>query len=171
LNSRLKSNLKELTGSLFEKNWAELVLRWFLGMTFMSASYHKIADPAHFAKIIYGYYLFPEFSINLIAILLPFFEFFSGIFLVLGIFPRSAALLIIGMLLMFITAVSINLIRGQEFDCGCFSFGESGYASTPGWLLFRNVFYLIIGLYILFFEKSRRWCIFQSGSALTDLKR
>ncbi len=127
---------------------------------FIYASYHKISEPAHFAKIIYGYYLFPDFSINIIAIVLPYAELYSGIFLILGIFPRSAALLINGMLLMFVIAISINLIRGQEFDCGCFSFGEPGYTSSARQLLIRNIFLLMVGSYILFFDRRRKWCIY-----------
>ena len=105
--------------SLLSNNRLELIARWFLGIIFIYASYHKIIAPDHFAKIIYGYYLFPDFFINLIAIILPFLELFSGLALLLGIYPRSAALIINGMLLVFIIALSINLIRGQEFDCGC----------------------------------------------------
>ena len=140
----------------------ELILRWFLGITFVYASYHKISEPAHFAKIIYGYYLFPDFSINIIAIFMPYAELYSGVFLILGIFPRSAALLINAMLLMFIVAISINLIRGQEFDCGCFSFGESGYTSSAGQLLIRNFCLLMVGGYIFFFDRDRKWCIYPS---------
>jgi len=57
----LNNNLK----ILFYSNWLELFIRWLIGITFIYASYHKIVEPAHFAKIIYGYYLFPEFIINL----------------------------------------------------------------------------------------------------------
>ena len=53
---------------MLNNSWLELAARWFLGMIFLYASYHKIAAPAQFAKIIYGYYLFPDISINIIAI-------------------------------------------------------------------------------------------------------
>ena len=125
--------------TLFENQWVELSLRWFLGVTFLYASYHKILEPSHFAKIIYGYYLFPDYSINMIAILLPFLELYSGMFLVFGIYPRSSTFIVNSMLVVFIIAVSINLIRGQKFDCGCFSFSEPGHASSTGWLLVRNI--------------------------------
>ena len=77
----LKINLQPILHS----TWIELVLRWILGVTFLYASLYKIIEPAQFAKIIYGYYLFPDISINLIAIILPFVEFFTGLFLILGI--------------------------------------------------------------------------------------
>ncbi|MBW2000476.1 MAG: hypothetical protein JRJ29_21270, partial [Deltaproteobacteria bacterium] len=42
-----------------ENSWLELGARWILGITFIYASYHKIVSPADFARIVYGYDLFP----------------------------------------------------------------------------------------------------------------
>ena len=130
-------------------------MRWLLGGIFLISCYHKIVEPAHFAKIIYGYYLFPGVTINLIAIILPFLELFAGIALVLGIYPRSAALIVNAMLLAFIIAISINLIRGHEFDCGCFSFGATGHTFSTVHLLVRDIICFILGLQILFFDNYR----------------
>ena len=137
---------------------AELFCRLFLGGLFIYASFHKIMEPGVFAKNIYGYYLFPEYSINLLAIVLPWLELFSGVALCCGIWPRSSVLLINIMLLGFILAISINLARGIEFDCGCFDSG--GVENTPaGTLLFRDIIYLAMGIFILVFKKERRFCI------------
>ena len=154
---------------MLNNSWLELAARWFLGMIFLYASYHKIAAPAQFAKIIYGYYLFPDISINIIAIVLPFLELFSGLALILGIYPRSAALITNGMLLGFIIALSINLIRGQQFDCGCFSFGEGGHTYTVGQLLVRDIVFFVLGLQVLLFGNYRRWCLRQSGNILKNI--
>ncbi len=148
----MNEKLKFLT----DNNWTELAARWFLGITFIYASYHKITDPASFAKIIYGYGLVPGSLINLIAIFLPFLEFVAGVALIVGIYPRSAAIIINGMLLAFIIALSINLARGHEFDCGCFSFGKTVSGAQ---LLLRDIIYFAFGLQVIFFNKSRRWCI------------
>ena len=40
----------------------ELAARLLLGGIFVYSSYHKIISPAAFAKIIYGYLLFPAFT-------------------------------------------------------------------------------------------------------------
>ena len=161
----LENNLK----TIFYSKWIELVIRWLFGMTFIYASYHKILEPAHFAKIIYGYYLFPEISINLIAIFLPYLEFVCGIALMLGIYPRSALLILQLLLFSFIVALSINWIRGHNFDCGCFSFGEPGYGYSVLQLLVRDVIYFGLGLQGLFFDRYRKWCIVQSGGILKNL--
>jgi len=147
----------------------ELAVRWILGMIFLYASYHKIASPAQFTKIIYGYYLFPDVSINIIAIVLPFLELFAGLALILGIYPRSAAVIVNGMLLGFIVALSINLVRGLEFDCGCFSSDGGGHALTVGQMLMRDIIFFVLGLYVLFFDNYRRWCLRQSGNILKNI--
>ena len=59
-------------------SWIELAARWILGVIFIYASYHKILAPADFAKIVYGYALFPAALINLIAIIVPFMELVAG---------------------------------------------------------------------------------------------
>ena len=156
---------------LIRNGWFELVARWVLGTAFIYASYHKIMDPAQFAKVIYGYYLFPLFSINSIAIVLPFLELFCGLALVLGIYPRSAALIINFLLIAFILALSLNLIRGQEFDCGCFSFSDRGYTYTITETLIRDIVFFGLGLLVILFPHHRKWCVLQSGSILLNIYR
>lgn len=150
-------------------NGLELIARWLLGAVFVYASIHKIVDPKNFAKIIYGYYLFPNFSINLIAIVLPSAELFAGLALILGIYPRSAALAINGMLLAFIFALAVNLARGHQFDCGCFSFGDRGYTYSAIQLLVRDIILFVLGLPVLFFDRHRKWCIRQTGGLLKNI--
>jgi putative oxidoreductase len=108
-----------------------------------------------FAKIVYGYNLFPEASINLIAIVLPFVELISGVSLILGIYPRSAALIINGLLLAFVFILTINIVRGHEFDCGCFSARKTG---SPIMMVARDVIYLMLGLQVFWFNGVRKGC-------------
>jgi len=149
--TQLNNSLK----NLFNNGWIEIAFRWILGITFIYASYYKILSPADFAKMVYGYNLFPEVLINLIAIVLPFVELFSGLSLLLGIYPRSAALIINGLLLAFIFILTINIIRGHEFDCGCFSAGKAG---SPKMMVARDVIYFIMGLQVFLFNGIRKGC-------------
>lgn len=168
LGSKGGIRLTNKSFSVWHHDRFELAARWLIGGVFVYASVHKILDPENFAKIIYGYYLFPGFSINLIAILLPFIELFAGLALVLGIYPRSAALTINGMLLAFIFAIAFNLARGHQFDCGCFSFGDRGYTYSALQLLIRDVILFVLGLQVLFFSRRRKWCIRQTGGLLKN---
>ena len=76
-------------------------------------------------------------------------------------------LIINGMLMMFILALSINLVRGSQFDCGCFSSGEAGYTYSAGQLLIRDIVFFVCGLQVLFFRKRRKLCLRQTGNILT----
>ncbi|MEW6672926.1 MAG: MauE/DoxX family redox-associated membrane protein [Thermodesulfobacteriota bacterium] len=161
--------MKKKVEALIQNVWFELIARWVLGAVFIYASFHKIIEPAQFAKVIYGYYLFPPATINLIAIILPFVELFCGLELLLGIYPRSAALVLNLLLMAFIAALSINLLRGQEFDCGCFSFSEKGYTYSARTLLIRDIIFFCAGLPVIFFPVHRKWCVLQSGSIRNNI--
>ena len=148
--------------SILQNSWLELAARWILGLTFIYASYNKMLFPADFAKIIYGYDLFPNALINLIAIILPFLEFVAALALILGVYPRSAVTIVNALLVAFIILLSINLIRGHEFDCGCFAVQNSGNKVSSHTTIIRDIFYLALGLQVFFFNRYRRWCIWQT---------
>ena len=146
----------------------ELTARCILGGIFIYASIDKIIAPAHFAKIIYGYYLFPDYSINLIAIFLPYLEMFSGVAMIMGIYPRSAGIILGSMLFFFSVVISINLVRGVEFDCGCFSVDEPGYILSAKQLLLRDVVLFALSVYLVLFSGKRKWCLRQTGSVFQN---
>jgi uncharacterized membrane protein YphA (DoxX/SURF4 family) len=126
----------------------EWTLRLFLGCTFIFASWHKIVSPDQFAVILYGYDVFPHQIINVLAIVMPFVELVCGITLITGLLKRSGLLLINAMLVCFIFLIAFNLIRGHQFDCGCFSLGETKGTWSSVWLLVRDVVMLGAGVYL-----------------------
>lgn len=148
--------MKNVKLSIINNSWIELAARWILGLTFIYASFHKILSPGEFARIVYGYDLFPYVLINLIAIIIPFLELVAGLALIIGFYPRAAAIIINGLLLSFMLALTINLIRGHEFDCGCFSAGQSGDAGSSKTTLVRDVIYFVLGIQIILFEGRRK---------------
>lgn len=149
--------------NIFQNGWLELAARWIIGLTFLYASYHKILFPAEFAKIIYGYDLFPNALINLIAIILPFVELVTALALILGVYPRSAVLIVNALLVAFIVLLSVNLIRGHEFNCGCFELQNSGNRVSSSTTIMPDIFYLALGLQVFFFNRYRRWCLIGKG--------
>ena len=135
----------------------EWALRLFLGCTFIFSSWHKIVSPDQFAVIIYGYDVFPHQIINALAIFVPFVELVCGITLITGLLKRSGLLLINAMLAGFIFLISFNLIRGHEFDCGCFSLGHTKGTWSSIWLLVRDFVMLGAGIYLFrLFNKDQR---------------
>ncbi len=153
--------------SAFEKilqnEWLELTIRWIIGTIFVAASYYKIVSPEDFAKAVYSYDLLPHYSINLIAMIFPYMECFSGLCLILGIYQRAAAILINAMLIGFIILLSINLVRGHQFDCGCFSYNGSGDTDSVYSMLIRNVILFLMGGFVLYYKGFRKWCFQKSN--------
>lgn len=134
-----------------------LLARLILGVVFIYASLYKIAEPSDFALSIATYDIMPLWSINLLAITLPWIELGCGILIILGLYTRANAIAIGGMLLVFIIAISVALTRGTDFSCGCFASAEAGAEIAWG-TLWRDVAMLgAVGL-ILFVEgRQRGW--------------
>ncbi len=148
--SKMKEKLKTLLSSLP----VQLICRFILGGIFIYASIHKIADPGSFADTLYNYQLFPQMFIHFLAIFVPWLEMVAGVFLVVGIFPKGSSFVLSGMLVAFIIALSINLARGLDIDCGCFDPQAAEHGSLWGTII-RDIVYLIPGVVILFFTKAK----------------
>ncbi len=155
--------LKSLARIITDKRLI-LLFRLVLGITFIYASRDKIANPDQFARIIFNYHILPHFLINIYAVTLPWVEFLAGLFLIFGVFTESASLLICFLLLVFVVAISINLYRGVNLNCGCFSTDPAG-AKEGAKLLIKDFVFLFLGIMILLFNKN-----FASLSSLSQKK-
>ncbi|MEN8222682.1 MAG: MauE/DoxX family redox-associated membrane protein [Acidobacteriota bacterium] len=132
-----------------------LICRIILGTVFIYASIDKILNPEAFAAILSNYKLLPDFFIYAPALILPWLELVAGSFLIAGIFIRGSSFILNGLLVVFITAITINIARGLSFDCGCFS-TLTGTGSNVYLLLFRDILLLIPGSIIFFHYNIRR---------------
>ena len=117
-----------------------------LAAVFAFAAAPKIANPAAFAEAVYRYHLLPDALVNIAAVYLPWFEAVCAIALVAGSrFRRGALLAVAAMLLLFIGAMGINLYRGVDIACGCFS--VSSGSDSMSWLnIARNIGLLAISV-------------------------
>jgi uncharacterized membrane protein YphA (DoxX/SURF4 family) len=130
------------------------VARIVLGAIFIYASWHKLRMPGEFALDIFHYQLAPGFLVNATAILLPWVELFAGIALIVA--PRlrfGAAILILGMLVVFTSAIAINLYRGIDVTCGCFSSGGKGQRIGT-MKVFENLGMIIAAWFLVYREKA-----------------
>ena len=97
-----------------------LIIRIAVGGIFIYSALTKITDLEYFAKSLYNYRILPEASLNLFALIIPWLELIIGLFIVLGIFVRESALLGGFLMIVFIAAISIAIVRGLDIECGCF---------------------------------------------------
>ena len=100
-----------------------LFARLVLGFVFVYAGAEKIAIPESFALSILNYKLFPLWLINFTAIILPWIELTTGMFLIFGITVKENSMIIFTLLITFNIAIIISLARGLNIDCGCFGSG------------------------------------------------
>ncbi len=107
-------------------DWLSTRVGIALGLFFVAAALPKLADPPSFAHMIYNYRLAPGSLVNLAALVLPWLELTCGVALILGIWSRPAAAIVGGLLLVFVAAVSANLLRDHAIDCGCFDVRDAG---------------------------------------------
>jgi uncharacterized membrane protein YphA (DoxX/SURF4 family) len=114
--------MKKLLGN----RWLLLLCRLVLGAVFVYASIDKIQHPAAFAKQVYNYQMLSVTASNLFAVTLPWMELFAGLALIVGVFKGESSLLLSTLLVIFVAAISVNLYRGVNLDCGCFSTAEGG---------------------------------------------
>lgn len=106
---------------------------------FLAACIAKIRDPESFALAVHRYRILPEGLVNILAMILPWIELTAGaaVLAAPARWRAAGALIITGMLAVFTAAISLNLVRGIEASCGCFS-TRADAAVSDGWNLVRN---------------------------------
>ena len=134
-----------------------MLARLIVGGAFIYASIYKIIEPAAFAKSIWFYHMVPGVLINLMALVLAWFELICGLFLILGIWYRGAVLGMFLMNLMFIIALSTAIAKGIDIDCGCFKASKG--AGESAWQSLLTDIGLMILVLQMMASKSKRWLI------------
>lgn len=142
--------------NLLRNPWLGVFTRLMVGGIFVYASIDKILHPEAFARIIFNYHLVPAPFINLGALLLPFVELLGGVFLILGIWPRSAGLVLVCLTLVFIAALSVNWVRGVNLECGCFTVSAKAKGAI-GELVVRDVLLLLAAVQTTFLARRKGW--------------
>lgn len=110
----------------------KMILRIFVSLVFLAAGFLKLRDPLAFADGISGFQIFPDWMINPLAMIVPFFEILTG----LGLLSRrtlgAAALAACGLSSCFVVIYLSALARGIEVTCACF--GKWEVLQVPTWL-------------------------------------
>jgi len=152
-------------------SWLALPMRLYLGAVFILACWHKILDPTAFAIDVATYQILPLGLVNIMAIFLPWLELITGLTLIVGFRVRAAALLIAGMMAMFIVAISIALSKDLVMSCGCFA--SQGLEDDPiSWkTIVRDLVWLLMALYVMGFDSrplgmDRLWSRRDSSSPM-----
>ncbi len=135
---------------LITSEYLSFALRVYLGYFFIYASLSKIPHSAQFAEAIADYRLIPYMSLNLGAVILPWIELVTGLFLIIGFKSRTSIIVIGLLLIMFDVMILINMVQGAPINCGCYDVvGE-----PIGWKkVLENVLMLVFSVQIYYCDK------------------
>ncbi len=131
--------------------WSVLLVsiaRWILGSALLLAALTKWFDLSDFQRVITRWRVGrPEWS-AIIAGGVPGLETLISVALLLNIYPKIAAALGAGLLIIFTSLLSARLMKGETEGCGCF--GNSQNEKINSITIVRNLFLLSLSLIILF---------------------
>lgn len=128
-----------------------LILRLATAGLFTWAALVKLSDTRDFVFSIKGFELLPEHMLEPLAYMVPWIELVCAAALLVGFWARPAAVVIGGMLVVFIGAILSVLARKMSVECGCF--GDFSFLCEPGaigWCnIWQNVLLFAIALPVM----------------------
>ena len=146
--------MRSLAAKLFLSRAFVILCRLVLAAVFIYAAVGKIRNAEEFAELVKGYRLLPIFAVNIVAIILPWFELLCGISLIIGILVRSAGLAVAALNLAFASMVLSAMARGLDIECGCFTLSKAH--SKVGWVhVGMNLLLFLISLLVVFGARGR----------------
>lgn len=131
---------------------AIIICRMILAAVFLLASLPKIIAPHEFAIAVFRYQLLPDAAINLMAIFLPWVELVAAIAILIPRTSAAAATIFLGLLTVFTAAISIDLVRGIDISCGCFTL-DADAGPIGWWEVVRDIGFLTLTGFALWADR------------------
>ena len=128
----------------------EFVCRIGLGALFVYSALAKISDPDEFAYSVTRYEFLPGFVVGIFSLTMPMLELLAGLSMLFTKWLRESALLVAGMMAMFIVALAQALARGLEISCGCFGVPSVGGRRELAMALIRDLVLIVPALWLMF---------------------
>src|SRR5690349_2120759 len=116
--------------------------RIVVAAVFLFAGFNKLLEPDAFAQDIANYQVFPHWTWNLAAGIVPITEILGALAVLIGFRRRAGAIVLGSLTVAFIGMIAPVIWRGIDLSCGCF--GSVTEASNVGWpMLLRDVALLL----------------------------
>ena len=142
--------------------WLGALIRFGLGGLLLWTSIPKMTAPAEFLSSIYGYELLGPQLASVLAVVLPWTEFLTGMCLLGGVYLPGALLACMALFTIFTLAQASVLHRGLSIDCGC---GLPGDEHVTYSTLVRSLLLLIAALVAYLCLSARRESAADTSSA------
>ena len=123
--------------------WKSLMVGVILVVLFTYAGVIKMIRPDKFLADVESYRMIPYEMAWLVSLYLPPLEIVSGLSLLIPIFRKVTAGLLLLLMGLFVIAIAVAWARGLDISCGCF--GSSKMEINYLWLIFRDLL-IIAGL-------------------------
>jgi hypothetical protein len=106
-----------------------------VGAVFLFAALSKLREPRSFIAVVRAFALVPRPAAPLVAVFLISVELALSIALVVSVFQTAALVATGAVILLFGTAVAVNLKRGRQISCGCLGGLDEQISSQTIWRL------------------------------------
>jgi uncharacterized membrane protein YphA (DoxX/SURF4 family) len=126
---------------------AAITCRFAIAFVFLIAAIPKLVERREFERTVANYSLLPSQLVPAAATWLPRLELACALLLLLGIATALVAAVTALLLATFAVAVAVNLVRGREMSCGCFSTvapRSIGWSLVVGDLLLAGMAALVV---------------------------
>lgn len=107
-----------------------LSARLILGAVFLMSAIAKLVGPRQFAKDVQQYRMLPRPLASAFGYVLPYVELVTALLLLTGFYSNWAALTVAAMLVSFMVAVGVAMVRKLNLSCSCFGLL---YRERVGW--------------------------------------
>jgi uncharacterized membrane protein YphA (DoxX/SURF4 family) len=94
--------------------------RLVLAAVFAASGWPKLTDPEGTLRSVRAFRLVPEAFVPAFGYALPAVELAVALLLLAGLVTRATALVVAGLLVMFVAGIAAAWARGLSIDCGCF---------------------------------------------------
>ncbi|AKK02014.1 MauE/DoxX family redox-associated membrane protein [Corynebacterium epidermidicanis] len=125
------------------------IARFYMSYVWIHAGTAKINDHRDVTQAIAAYQIFTQEWASYLAQLIGPLEIAGGVFLLLGLFLRSASKLSAVVLVLFMIGIGQAWARGLAIDCGCFNVQGLNDDQTADYLktILRDLGYLALTLW------------------------
>jgi putative oxidoreductase len=139
-------------------------VRLVLAAVFLAAGLLKIVQPAKFYDQLLAYETgLSADLLRLIAVWLPWVEISAGGVLLTSLWTETVALLVSALYLLFTALLGQAVLRGLDFNCGCFGAATPAWFDHPPMALLRTGLLLVMATWLWLQAATHRMGTINSG--------
>ena len=137
--------------------YIQLGIRIIVGLMLIYFSYHKFSAPLQWSEVVYQYRLIPFALVNIVSTLLMGLEMVAGLCILFGVFSRAAAIVGGSVVLIFLAALQINILKEVYIYCGCFK--KQAYFTDVTYSNRNITFFVLLLIVLLILNKNPRFTV------------